>query len=190
MSSTLGETRTALHMLRVAVEKAPEGLIRGRTLEYVTDSQATANAINRMYSPVEDIMKVLLEIWNLVLRRGAALVATWVPRELNQEADNLSKLPDRSAWALNWHVYNGLKKHYYEAAGQRAPTLDAFADNGNNKCTMFLSRYLCEGSLLCGQRVQPRSAAGRKGQGRPEEAMPDERAIRRNGPHLAAHPGV
>ena len=87
------------------------------------DSTAAVSFINRMggtrSAPLRD---KALEIWELVLSRQAWVTARWIPREINQVADLLSKEHLRT-----WEF--GLKEELIEMVTSQwgQPTMDLFA---------------------------------------------------------------
>lgn len=154
MSSARGELVAADHLIDVALAEAPPELIGGRTLVYVTDGQAAVNALNRIYSPVAEMHTLVMGMHAKVLSRGGRLVASWVPREENQDADRLSKVPDPSAWELNWNTTKKVWRELLQGTAYQAPTLDAFADLGNKKAAMFISRWPSPGACAVDAMVQ------------------------------------
>ena len=82
----------------------------------------------------------------------------WQPREHEQQqlADDLSKLPDGSAWALNAEVFAGVEEQLFRmlvngVEARRRFTIDLFADWENCKVFVdgvprFFSRWCCPGS--------------------------------------------
>ena len=154
MSSALGELVATRHLLRVAIEEAPEHLIRGRTIIYLGDGEAPTAALNKLYSPVESMQAVVLDCHGMVLAKGGRLEAEWIPRDENWWADHNSKIEDSSAWELNWPdtkwVWRQLLKHDVETS----PTLDAWADSDNKKVKLFISRWICPGAVAVDARRQ------------------------------------
>lgn len=71
----------------------------------------------------------------------------WQPREheVQQYADELSKLPDASAWSLNSGVFDSILGRVLKEV-RRAPTIDLFADETNCKVPVFYSRWWCPGT--------------------------------------------
>ena len=153
MSCTRGECTAMAHLVDVALEQAPDEIIRGRTLVYVTDGQAAVDATNKLYSPVAAIHEVVLRVHAAVLSRGGRLRAHWVPRDLNWWADENSKLVDSSAWELNWHDTKRIQRELLQGTHFRKADLDAWADNLNRKCTKFIARWKCPGAIAVDART-------------------------------------
>ena len=59
----------------------------------------------------------------------------WVPRELNTEADDLSKLVDTDDWRLNPRMFAILSQLWGPYS------IDAFAAEENAHCPRFLSKW-------------------------------------------------
>jgi hypothetical protein len=65
----------------------------------------------------------------------------WVPMELNQQADDVSKLIDSSVWRLHPGMFEFLDD-------RRGPhSIDMFASSRNSHCVRFFSRFWCPGIL-------------------------------------------
>ena len=79
--------------------------------------------------------------------------STWVPREENQDADDLSKVSDPSAWELNWPTTKTVWKHLLKDEYVAKPDLDAFADNDNRRCPAFISKWVMPGALAVDARL-------------------------------------
>ena len=65
----------------------------------------------------------------------------WVPRELNQEADDVSKLIDSSDWRLQPGLFEFLDSRW------GPHSIDLFASSKNTHCARFFSRFGCPGTL-------------------------------------------
>ena len=154
MSSVRGELVAALHLVIVALDEAPDELIRGRTLVYITDGLAAIQALMRMYSPVAEIHELVMELHARVLSRGGRLEGGWVPRELNELADFLSKVKDPSAWRLCWPVAKWVWKTLLRGTPYAKPDIDAFADPHNKMCQVFFARWPCPGARAVDAMLQ------------------------------------
>lgn len=154
MSSVRGELVAALHLVIVALDEAPDTLIRGRTLAYITDGLAAIQALMRMYSPVAEIHALVMELHARVLSRGGRLEGGWVPREYNVLADFLSKVKDPSAWRLCWPVAKQVWKSLLSGTHYARPDIDAFADPHNKMCQVFFSRWPCPGARAVDAMLQ------------------------------------
>jgi hypothetical protein len=96
------------------------------------------------------------------------LVAKWVPRELLDHEDWLSKRPDADQWALQPQWMRSKLAPLCKELGYDWFTIDAFADPSNAACEQFISKELTPGcagvdAFTCGPLLgglDPRS--GRK----------------------------
>ncbi len=86
---------------------------------------------------LNDIAKQLF--W-FCLEHRIVLHINWVPRELNQLANDASKLLDSSDWQLHPEMFAFLD-------GRWGPhSVDLFASSKNAHCARYFSRYWCLGS--------------------------------------------
>ena len=153
MSSACGEPITADQCIEVAMAEAPLELIRGRTLVYGTDAQAADHALRRFYSAVPGMHRVIMSAHARVLTRGGGWSQPGSLERRTKTRMTSSKVPDPSAWELNWHtteeVWKCLLKDEYVAK----PDLDAFADNNNRRCTEFISKWVMPGAMAVDARL-------------------------------------
>ena len=76
-------------------------------------------------------------IFNICKSHDIKLVVEWVPRELNQYADYLSKVVDHDDWQTSLPLFNYLEKRW------GPHTIDRFASSSNTRLRRFNSKYLC-----------------------------------------------
>ena len=86
------------------------------------------------------LQQLAVQIFELCTRNDILLHPTWIPRELNQYADYLSKLADTDDWSIDDETFAYLCQEF----GQ--PLFDRFADDLNRKVSPFNSRHHCPGS--------------------------------------------
>ncbi len=149
-SSSLRELRALLRSLQAIRERAPQ-LLQHRSAQYLTDSQVAATVLNRMGGNAE-LFPEVKAIWELCKGLDCELTAVWQPREHEQQryADELSKLPDGSAWALQPAVFAQIEADLRQRG--RRFTIDLFADETNCKvrdrtgAPQFFSRWWCPGT--------------------------------------------
>jgi len=155
LSSTLREAmalkKTVLYLLEDADRRES---IKDYQLIYVSDNQGLVAGCNRMFSRVPEIAACYREAWRACSAAGVHLKLEWEPRELNQKADELSKVLDPSAFGLPWQEY----KRVCQALGV-VPVYDAFADELNTKCTRFCSLFACSvhawvDAFCCGEKLR------------------------------------
>ena len=65
----------------------------------------------------------------------------WIPRELNEIADFMSKYNDTDSWGIDFETFEFIQAKY----GQF--TIDRFADNTNRKTKNFNSKFYCPDSM-------------------------------------------
>ena len=65
----------------------------------------------------------------------------WIPRELNEIADYMSKYNDTDSWGIDFETFEFIHAKY----GQF--TIDRFADDTNRKTKSFNSKFYCPNSM-------------------------------------------
>lgn len=108
--------------------------IANKTLLLFTDNQACAKIIESG-SMKPDLQALALEIFSFSLQNNVNLDPRWIPRELNEEADCLSKFYDSDDWSVRPLFF----RYFDKLWGPH--TFDRFADNTNAKLPLFNSRF-------------------------------------------------
>ena len=138
-SSTAREL-SVLPKLLATIEEQRPGLLQGTRLQYATDSQPAMVDLMRMKGNV-NTFPVVREVRLLAARLGADLEVIWRPREheLQQKADDDSKVEDKGDWSLHPEVFQLVSTHPVLAG--RAITIDLFASPTNavvpEYCSLF-----------------------------------------------------
>ena len=94
-----------------------------------------------------------IEIFEICTLNDIRLYPTWIPRELNQDADYLSKFKDSDDWSIDKATFNYICKEF------GTPTVDRFADNLNTKLDVFNSKFYCPGTSAVNSFTQDWSHA-------------------------------
>lgn len=112
----------------------------GSRLLLRVDSQSAAHIITKG-SMKAALHAIAVLIWESVRVRSLELQIQWVPREKNQEADEVSKTVDRHDW--------GIREEWFLACCERwgRPSVDLFADASTAKCARFYSANWVPDSL-------------------------------------------
>ena len=130
-SSTEREVTAAAICLQFIDSHQP-GLLRHRTVQYQTDSQAAMFCVLGMKGAPPCLLAVdAFLMW--CAERDCELETVWYPRETpaQQAADLLSKHPSLRQWALHQTIYEGLWAE--PGLVGRRPYMDLFADEGTTK---------------------------------------------------------
>ncbi|KAK6017829.1 hypothetical protein OSTOST_16640 [Ostertagia ostertagi] len=132
-SSTARELFGILHAIR-----AFSSMISGERVQIQTDSQ-TAQTVFYKGSTKRDLQRLALQIWETAERLRIRMEVFWIPRELNREADMVSRIVDLDGWSILDSIYEKLCELWgpFEA--------DMFANAENRKCETFVSRWFSEG---------------------------------------------
>jgi hypothetical protein len=133
-SSTLRELLAVWHTLRAFSTD-----IAGKRVQLLCDNQSLERVIP--YGSMKpDIQKVAANIFWLLADLKTNLVVSWVPRELNKEADAMTRWFDHDDWQLN-------HKHFALAEQLWGPhSIDRFAGHLNNLLPQFNSLHHCPGT--------------------------------------------
>jgi hypothetical protein len=134
-SSTYRELKTVELFLGIHGKK-----FAGYAIKWYTDNQGVPYIVHKG-SMKPDLNLVALEIFQACLRYDIDITVDWVPRELNQDADDLSKIEDCDDWSVSGTIFEYINKVYGPF------TIDLFASNLTHKLGRFYSKYWCEGSL-------------------------------------------
>ena len=95
------------------------------------------------------LLDIALLIYKITKSYDITLSLTWVPREQNDDADQLSRVIDHDDW--------GVQKVWFDRITRKLgnPTIDRFADKRNTKCIRFNSRFFCEEAEAVDAFTQP-----------------------------------
>ena len=124
-------------------------LIKNKSIIYCTDSMTT-HIVHNKGSPKMDLHQIAKEIRRISKSLNVNLSTAWVPREWNQQADDISKQLDFDVWEISFDFFKKVER----IAGKKF-TVDVFADELNHKCKVFFSRWHCQGSSGVNGMAQP-----------------------------------
>jgi hypothetical protein len=133
-SSTYRELKTLELFLRIHAFS-----FYGLQLKWYTDNQAVTSIVEKG-SMKQDLNTLALQIFQICLQNNIDITVDWVPREHNQQADDLSKVLDMDDWSINSNVF----KYVNNVHGPFS--IDLFASNRTRQVDKFYSKYWCEGS--------------------------------------------
>jgi len=106
---------------------------------WYTDNQNVVN--NVIYGSMKsDLQTLAVEISNLRKSLDMVIFPRWIPREQNILADRISKFRDTDDWAINPNIFQYMDDIWGPY------TIDRFANNLNNKCVNFNSKFNCPNS--------------------------------------------
>ncbi len=114
-------------------------MLEGNNVRWFTDCK-NVESIARRGSMVPCLNGLALSIFQLCIQHNIKLKVEWIPREMNEQADYLSKVSDFDDWSINDVIFQFAQGRW----GQF--TCDLFADHRNNKCEKFYSKFWCPGS--------------------------------------------
>ena len=107
-------------------------MLKNQSIQINTDNQA-ASRILAVGSAKPHLQSIAIQIFHYCIKNNIKLSPEWIPRELNQNADYLSKIRDSDS---------------FEKVQQRfGPCdVDRFADDMNKKVEVFNFKYHCPGT--------------------------------------------
>ena len=153
-SSTAREL-SVLEKVVATMEEQRPGLLRGRRLQYATDSQPGMQALMGMKGS-QNTFPIVKVVRLLCASVGTELEVVWRPREheLQQQADDYTKMEDANDWSLNPDVYRMVLEA--QSLGGLRPSIDVFASPTNSKVEgAYFSLYLGPGCKGIDAFTQP-----------------------------------
>ena len=133
-SSTWRELTAVLRVLSAVATK-----LRNARVRWFTDNQNVAQIL-QVGSKKPSLHAVALKVFALSIHFHIRLEPEWIPRELNEKADYLSRIIDLDDWLLNPSVFAELD------AAWGPHTVDRFASFQNTQLCGFNSRCWNPGS--------------------------------------------
>ena len=122
--------------------------LRNSCVKWFTDNQATARIVE-VGSMKLILHQLAFQIFSYCLSNNIDLHIQWIPRELNVEADSISKIQDCDDWQLSHEFYELLEAKW------GPHTLDCFASFYNAKTPRFYSRFWNPGTSGVDAFFQP-----------------------------------
>ncbi len=112
-----------------------EGALGGHCVRIVSDSQAAVAIMAAFRSRNPDLHAQCSKIFMYCMQHDIRLLADWVPREENAEADALSKWHDRGDWCFNPSLFMEIANQF----GIGPQDVDLFASEDNTLLARFYS---------------------------------------------------
>ena len=133
-SSTWRELSAVLRVLQSVIEK-----LRNMRVHWFTDNQNVVQIL-KVGSRQSKLQVLAVEIFSLTVQNHVHLEPEWIPRELNQLADQISRIVDYDDWQLNPSVFANLDSLW------GPHSVDRFASCDNMQLVRFNSRYWSSGT--------------------------------------------
>jgi ribonuclease HI len=137
-SSTWQELQAILNSLKAY--NGPDHALANKNILLYTDSLNAALSINKGSSRSADCIRVRQALFWFCLQHDICLEAVWVPRELNEEADALSKTEDPTDIMLDPSIFADLEQQWGPFC------LDLFASSVSTQLGSFYSRLYTPGA--------------------------------------------
>jgi len=110
--------------------------LRGKTIQILTDSVTTAAYVNFQGGIHPELSDIATKIWITAIKFNLTISAKWLAGRLNKTADRLSRLDNKSNWALHPYVYRHLDRIW------GPHTIDRFACMNSAQCQKYNSRFI------------------------------------------------
>ena len=137
--STYSSTHRELLTIQYSLEAFGD-ILNGSRIKWFTDNQSTSR-ITEVGSMKFELHVLAYKIFSHCLQHNIELVVQWIPRELNRQADFLSKIGDCDDWQITGELFRVLEERW------GPHTIDCFASFENAKTRRFYSRFWNPGSL-------------------------------------------
>ncbi len=108
--------------------------IENSRLQVKTDNQNVPKILAKG-SIRPDLQKVALSVFEFCKQNKISIYPVWIPREENQESDEMSKICDKSDWYINPEIFRFLNSIWGNF------TIDRFATYYNCQTSRFNSRW-------------------------------------------------
>ena len=117
-----------------------ETFIMGKSLHILSDNISAVAYLNHLGGPSKDLTDIASAIWEFAMTRDIDLRASHLAGRLNQDADQLSRLPCHYEWQLHRGIFNILEEKW------GPHSIDHFATLANTQLPLYNSRYYDPGS--------------------------------------------
>ena len=132
-SSSWRELEAILRIFKTRVEE-----LRNKIVYWQTDCKNLIYILEKG-SKIKELNETAECICNLSRMYNCKIIANWIPRNLNVEADKLSRCFDADDWSIRTFIFKYLNEDYGPF------TIDRFATDYNAKCLRFNSRWWVPG---------------------------------------------
>lgn len=105
-----------------------------KSVRWFSDSQSAVSIIYSGSKNVE-LQDFAFEIFSICVHNNIDLEAIWIPRDLNTNADKLSKIQDSDNWEISYNFFSYIDSFWGPF------TIDRFSDEFNSKLPRFNTRF-------------------------------------------------
>jgi hypothetical protein len=130
------ELLAVLYSLRSFKKYVKDGIVKiftdNRNIAIICDKGSTSICLHQ----------IVLDIFSFCFQNHITLQVEWIPRELNQLADTVSRVVDYDDWQVTSEFFQNINYLY------GGFTADCFASSHTRKCKKYYSKFWCPGS--CG----------------------------------------
>ena len=108
--------------------------LQNKAIRWFTDSKCVVSIV-RKGSMKRHLLTMALQIFYIARRFNIALSVTWISRNLNESADQASRIIDYNDWGVTTRWFRFISRRLVKSS------IDRFADNCNTKLPRFNSRF-------------------------------------------------
>jgi hypothetical protein len=130
LKSSCWREMTAIYRVLVSLVH----LLRYQNVKWFSDCQSACIIVNKGSMKAE-LQKIAFQIFTVCLQNSINLKIEWIPRELNEKADYLSKIVDWDDWGVSKEIVDIVTEKW----GQLE--IDWFASSYNAKLPRYFSRF-------------------------------------------------
>ena len=139
-ASEMKESSTYREILAVKLVLQSYGKMLNNQEIQINMDNFGATRILTIGSSKEPLQKLSMDIFFHCLQNNIKITCKWIPRELNYDADYLSKIGDTDSWGVDKDTFHYINRKFGPFS------VDRFADDRNKKLKAFNSRYYCPGT--------------------------------------------
>jgi len=114
-------------------------LIKAKSVKWHSDNQSAVRILE-IGSPKDELHTIAVNIFSFCRVNNISLLAMWIPRELNAQADGISKFVDYDDWTTTPEFFAYLDNIWGPY------TVDRFANSDNRRLSRFNSRFFVPGT--------------------------------------------
>ena len=108
--------------------------LRNKRIKIFSDNK-NVQSVLEIGSRKTDLQSIAIDVFDFCKRENMTIGTQWIPREMNQEADYLSKCSNNDDWSIQNWVFVMLDKKW------GPHTVDRFASLVTAKCIRFNSKW-------------------------------------------------
>jgi hypothetical protein len=118
---------------------ALKSVLKDQRVKWFTDNTGVCSIVEKGSMKI-DLQTLAMHIFSFCCQNSIHLEIEWIPREMNDRADYLSRVIEKDDWGISFEVMDVIQQHW------GVLDVDYFASEHNAKLSVFYSRFWCAGS--------------------------------------------